>query len=245
MDPVEAAHAVVAERHPEARAAFLGGSVLTAHRTAFSDLDIVVLPEEGAAPYREGLRCAGWPVELFVHTEASWSGYVEREIAMRRSPLLFMCATGMLLFDHDGLGAQLQAQAKILVDAGPPALPADELNGRRYALTDLLDDLAGCAQAGERLCLVTEVAQRTGELVLLLDGAWLGGGKWLACRVSATRPGFMERLDAAVRVALAGSSGELTTLVDEVLAPVGGRLWEGHRQDGVWPPRRAAVEGKE
>ncbi|MFG2716893.1 nucleotidyltransferase domain-containing protein [Streptomyces sp. NPDC048416] len=237
MEPVEAARAVVSDRHPEARAAFLGGSVLTERRTAFSDLDIVVLLGEDAVPYRESFRYADWPVELFVHTEASWRGYVEREVTRRRSPLLFMCASGFLLFDHDGVGQRLGAYAKELVVAGPPAASAAELEDRRYSLTDLLDDLAGCTEAGERLCIVCEIAQRTGELVLLLDGGWLGGGKWLARRLEASRLGFVERLDAGVRVALAGDTRTLVSLVDEVMAPAGGRLWEGHRQNGVLPPR--------
>ncbi|MEU3183354.1 nucleotidyltransferase domain-containing protein [Streptomyces sp. NPDC006923] len=85
-DPVAAAAAVVAERHPQAYAAFLCGSVITPRRTAYSDLDVVVLMDGDPAPYRESLRYAGWPVELFVHTRSSWDGYVEREIPRRRSP---------------------------------------------------------------------------------------------------------------------------------------------------------------
>lgn len=34
MEPVDAARAVVEEHHPDARAAFLGGSVVTDRRTA-------------------------------------------------------------------------------------------------------------------------------------------------------------------------------------------------------------------
>jgi predicted nucleotidyltransferase len=52
MDAVDAARAVVEEHHPDARAAFLGGSVVTGRRTATSDLDIVVLLHGHPAPYR-------------------------------------------------------------------------------------------------------------------------------------------------------------------------------------------------
>jgi hypothetical protein len=43
QDPVKDARALVEERFPQARWAVLAGSVITAHRTAGSDLDIVVL----------------------------------------------------------------------------------------------------------------------------------------------------------------------------------------------------------
>ncbi|MDX3854493.1 nucleotidyltransferase domain-containing protein [Streptomyces sp. AK02-01A] len=232
-DPVAAAAAVVGERHPRAYAAFLCGSVITSRRTAFSDLDVVVLLDGAPAPYRESLRHAGWPVELFVHTRSSWDGYVEREIPRRRSPLLLMCATGRLLLDRDGAGTLLQAHARQLVEAGPPRATQSELDDRRYTLTDLLDDLAGCADPGERLCIVGELARRTAEFVLLSDGAWLGGGKWLSRRLAEARPGLPDRLNAAVRAALDGRTEALVSLVEELLAPAGGRLWEGYRRKGV------------
>ncbi len=59
MDAIEAARAVVDEHHPEARAAFLGGSVVTGRPTATSDLDIVVLLHGTPAPYRASLQYAG------------------------------------------------------------------------------------------------------------------------------------------------------------------------------------------
>ncbi|MEU5117082.1 nucleotidyltransferase domain-containing protein, partial [Streptomyces longwoodensis] len=91
MDVLDVARALVLERHPDARAAFLGGSVLTSRRTARSDLDVVVLLDGPPAPYRESLRYGDWPVELFVHTEDSWHGFVTPEIVQRNSPLLWMC----------------------------------------------------------------------------------------------------------------------------------------------------------
>ncbi|MCZ9342988.1 nucleotidyltransferase domain-containing protein, partial [Streptomyces sp. TRM76130] len=176
MDAIEAARAVVDGRHPEARAAFLGGSVVTGRRTATSDLDIVVLLHGAPAPYRASLRYAGWPVEMFAHTEATWHAYVEREVRERRSPLLWMCADGLLLSDADGLGARLAARAGELVAAGPPPVPAEEIDDRRYAITDLLDDLAGSTDQDERLFIATELVRRTGELALAASASWNGGG---------------------------------------------------------------------
>jgi hypothetical protein len=43
MDPVDDARALVAERFPDAVAAFIGDGVLSSRRTATSDLDIVVV----------------------------------------------------------------------------------------------------------------------------------------------------------------------------------------------------------
>ena len=206
---------------------------MTSRRTAMSDLDIVVLLHGSPAPYRASLRSGEWPVEMFVHTEATWHAYVEREVRKRRSPLLWMCADGLLLFDTDGVGAQLAAEARKLTAAGPPAVSAEEIDNCRYAITDLLDDLAGSADQGERLFIATELARRTSELALDIGGSWGGGGKWLARRLEATAPGLSMRLRDGLREVLAGRIEPLVAVVDEVVKQVGGRFWVGYKRGGT------------
>jgi hypothetical protein len=233
MDAIEAARAVVEEHHPQARAAFLGGSVVTGRRTATSDLDIVVLLHGAPVPYRASLQHANWPVEMFVHTEATWHAYVERELRKRRSPLLWMCADGLLLFDTDGLGARLAAEARKLTAAGPPPVSAEEIDDRRYAITDLLDDLAGSNDQSERLFIATELVRRTDELALTIGDSWSGGGKWLARRLEPTAPGLSTRLHHGLQEVLSGRVEPLVTVVDEVLEQAGGRLWVGYLPTGT------------
>ncbi|WP_124264426.1 nucleotidyltransferase domain-containing protein [Streptomyces sp. ADI98-10] len=233
MDAIDAARAVVEERHPAARAGFLGGSVVTGRRTAMSDLDIVVLLHGTPAPYRASLRSGEWPVEMFVHTEATWHTYIQREVRKRRSPLLSMCADGILLFDKDGVGTHLAAEARKLTAAGPPAASAEEIDDRRYAITDLLDDLAGSTDQGERLFIATELVRRSAELALTAGGSWNGGGKWLARRLKPTAPGLDRRLHDGLRDVLAGQIEPLAAVVDEVLEQVGGRLWVGYQRGGT------------
>lgn len=158
--------------------------------------------------------------------------FVEREISKRRSLLLWMCVAGVLLFDRDGVGEEIAAEAQALVAAGAPKATSVELEDRRYAITGLLDDLAGCDDRGERLFIVSELARRAAELMLTVNGCWLGGGKWLARHVDAIEPGFSGRLNESVRDALAGREAELVSVVDGVLGRCGGRLWVGYRRGG-------------
>ncbi|MEU8771412.1 nucleotidyltransferase domain-containing protein [Streptomyces griseus] len=237
MDVIELARALVLERHPDARAAFLGGSVLTRRRTARSDLDVVVLLDGPPAPYRASLRYGDWPVELFVHTEESWHDFVTPEIVRRNSPLLWMCADGALLLDADGTGARISDTAERLAAAGPPPVTATALEDARYALTDLLDDFGACTDAGERLFVVADLVRRSAELALLTHGTWLGGGKWLARRLEPVAPDLAARLDEAARAALRGEQAALTSVVTEVLDAAGGPVWEGYRRSG---PRETA-----
>jgi hypothetical protein len=236
-DPVRTARELVQDRFPEARAAFLAGSVLTARRTPASDLDIVVVMDGPPAPCRESLVYGGWPVELFVQTVAVWHGFAEEETAKRNSPLLSMCSDGMLLVDADGLGASLQDEARRRWAAGPPPLSDAERDYQRYVLTDLLDDLRGCSDPAERVHLVAHMLQRASELVLLVGGHWLGTGKWLSRRLAAADPGVHRRLTEAAAQAIAGGTadtggtGDLSAFaaaVTEVLDRAGGPLWSGY-----------------
>ena len=151
----------------------------------------------------------------------------------RRSPLLRMCADGLLLLDTDGVGAQLAAEARKLTAAGPPPVPAEEIDDRRYAITDLLDDLAGSTDPSERLFIAAELVRRTGELALIVGGSWNGSGKWLARRLETTAPGLGMRLHEGVRDLSAGRTEPLAAVVDEVLDQAGGRLWVGYKRGGT------------
>jgi hypothetical protein len=106
MDPVGDARALAAELFPRARAAFLGGGVLTSRRTATSDLDVVVIIAGPLAPYRESVRFGDWPVELFVHDEQSIARYLASDVARRKPTMPRLCAEGVVLVDRDGLAGR-------------------------------------------------------------------------------------------------------------------------------------------
>jgi hypothetical protein len=227
MDPVADARALVSERFPAARAAFLGGGVLSARRTATSDLDIVVLVDGPPAPYRESLRWRGWPVEVFVQHDGTIGAYFAKDRARRKPTLARMCTGGEVLTDVDGAGEAVRHQALAVLAAGPPPLEQAELDARRYGLTDLLDDLTGSTDPGETLVICWQIFVQVAELALLLAGAWLGGGKWLLRELRA-----LDHRLAAKLIAAHDNPAELARLADTVLAKGGGRLWAGYHQQG-------------
>jgi hypothetical protein len=66
-------------------------------------------------------------LEFFVHTEASFVVFVGWEHQLRRSPLLHMCAHGVIIRDHDGRLSRLQGLARDRWAAGPPSSPTTSL----------------------------------------------------------------------------------------------------------------------
>ena len=233
MEPVEAAADFVATRFPDARAAFVGGSVLTPDRTHTSDLDVVVLLDGPPAPYRETFRHDGWVVEAFVHTRESLGHYYEHDRSRRVCSLLRMCAESVVLRDTAGVAADVREEARRRIAEGPAALTDRERDAMRYALTDLLDDLAGCRSDAERPYIAAAVTTRTARLALAAAGAWSGNGKALHRALRSVEPDLATRVvDAHRRAVCDASGGDLRAVAFDVLDRVGGPLSEGYRLAG-------------
>ncbi|WP_219502176.1 cupin domain-containing protein [Nonomuraea ceibae] len=225
MDPVTAARTLVEELFPGALYAFLGGSSVTGRRTPTSDLDVVVVIDGLARPVKESRRWREWPVELLVHSRTSLLAFVEQDVARDRPTLMRLCADGVLLVDRsDGQAAELQRELRARLDAGPGPLPAPRLDRARYVLSDLLDDLAGGGDPGERAFTSWHVVEETARLALSLAGRWHGDGKWLLRELRAQDPEL-----AAELLAARDDPARLAAAATGVLDRAGGRLWEGHR----------------
>ncbi len=215
-----------------ARAAWLGGSVARGDWTTTSDLDITVLLPGPPAPHRDSRWFDGWRVELFVHTAASLGHYRAKDVARCQPTILRLVGESVVLVDVDGSGVALQQDCRRQVALGPPALTAAEVASLRYRVSDLLDDLAGGTDALERTAIATTVWDTALRLLLRGSGRWLGTGKGLVREVAAldAASGSEEAsaFDRALRAALDGDVVPLVRAADRVLAPFGGRLFEGY-----------------
>lgn len=217
MDPLRDARDLVAERFPDAAWALLTGSVLTAHRTAGSDLDIIVVREAEPA-FRESLRFRGWPVELFVNTPRSLAAFLERELADRKPSTHRMVAAGVRLAGDPG---DLPSRCAQVLAAGPPPLTPAERDKLRYGLTDLLDDHQHATDPGERSVIAATLWFEAARAALASAGRWISSGKWLLRDLRELDPTLAERWLTA-----RNAPADLAT---EILTHAGGPLFEGYR----------------
>ncbi|MDQ3273651.1 MAG: nucleotidyltransferase domain-containing protein [Actinomycetota bacterium] len=238
-DPVDVARALVVQRFPDARAAWLGGSVVHGTHTATSDLDIIVLLPGPPAPFRESLLQEGWPVEVFAHTGPSLAHYRAKDAGRRQPTMMRLIADSVILLDTDGSAEHLQRECRREVEDGPHPLTSAELAALRYGITDLLDDLTGTRDDDERAVVAMSLFNETAELLLTGAGCWTGTGKGLLVELREYdgRRGsdYVSALVEAVRAGVAGDIGPMTAVCDGVLADHGGRLFEGHRLPGDNP----------
>jgi hypothetical protein len=235
-EAVAVARKLVEERYPEARAAWLGGSVARGTATPTSDLDITVLLPGPPAPLRESLRYADWPVELFVHTEDSLAHYCEKDRQRRQPTMMRLVGETIVLIDTDGSGARLQESGRAQVLAGPPPLSASDLAMLRYKISDLLEDLIGADSNDVRTAVAAVLWQDATTLLLAGAGHWTGHGKGLLRELSAYdathNTDNATSLPAAVRAAGDGRPEAMITGVDSILEPYGGRLFAGFKLSG-------------
>lgn len=137
-----------------------------------------------------------------------------------------MLAMGVALFGSETEATQ--AEARRWVAQGPRPWLAEQVELRRYALTDALDDLVGANDPDERDAVAGQVLQMVAELALNLKGSWQGRGKWLVRQLRAADAELAERLMSAHREAVAtGQVSHLVETSEAVLNDAGGRLTEG------------------
>lgn len=229
------ARELVGELFPQAQWAILAGSVITAARTAGSDLDVVVVLPVGEpqVPYRESRYFRGWPVELFVHDEQTLEHYLAKELAMRKPSLHRMLACGVAVVGDAG-GWQEDC-ARVLM-RGPAPLSAAEIDYARYGLTDLLDDLVHAVDPGERTVISATTWTVAAQHALAFAGCWTGNGKWLLRELRRLDEGLVGRWLAAD-----GDPAAIEAFAREVLDRAGGPLFDGFRAAGERPVAGSGV----
>lgn len=236
IDGVDVAQQLVQQDFPQARAAWLGGSVALGIATATSDLDITVLLAGSPAPYRASMHCGRWPVELFVQTEASLEHFRAEEHAERRPSTLRLIGHSHVLHDADGSGARLRKSCAMQLAMGPDPLTDKELRSTRYRCTDLLDDLIGSEDRAERLIIAATLWQAVADLLLTGNRQWTGSGKWLHRELDTfdQRAGtaYAQMLAAAMESVVSDGIEPMVDAATEILDLFGGRLFDGYRVGG-------------
>ncbi|MGK2882844.1 MAG: GNAT family N-acetyltransferase [Mycobacterium sp.] len=239
-DDIAAARQIVRRRFPQARAAWLGGSVAAGTATDTSDLDITVLLDGPPAPFRESMLLDGRPVELFVQTEESLMRFCEKDIQRRRPTTMRLVGASIVLVDSDGVAVRVQQHLDALDHAGPPAASPEELETARYLVTDYLDDLGG-PRDGEALVIASGLWTATAELLLLANQRWSGSGKWLLRELrsldAACGTTYAERLVGGFTAAAGGDLKPLRHTAGAILGLCGGRLFDGYLRGAPDSPK--------
>lgn len=227
LSPLEVADAIVQSRFPECDGAVLAGSVIRGEATKTSDLDIVVFDRRISDSYRESFVEMGWPVELFCHNLQSYREFFKSDCERARPCMPRMVSDGMILKDR-GIVDDIKKEAKTLLEAGPKKWDMPTLQMKRYFLTDVLEDFIGATNRSEEIFIAGSIAELASEFVLRTNNRWNGTSKWLMRSLTEFDKDialqFSNAFDLYYR---SGVKSEVICLVDDILEPYGGRLFEG------------------
>ena len=180
------------------------------------------------APYRETVRAYGWIAELFVHSLESLPLFYGFDAQTRTCTLARMCADGYVLRDVHDEAADVQRQARLVIDAGPAPLSDEDRLKYRYALTDLLDDFRGSNDQVEIIFIAGQLLAMAGDFALVSERRWTGAGKWLARHLDDAPGDFANRLAEALRsLVVTDDKRPMIDVTEEILEGAGGPLPEG------------------
>jgi hypothetical protein len=233
---VAAANSIFRERYADAVVAFAAGSILRGEGTRFSDIDLVVVYAQVPHAFRESFRFGGFPVEAFVHDPETFNYFaITVDCASGVPSLPQMVLEGVEIPGANELSRSLKSLATSMLEAGPPPLSDEDQAQRRYAITDLVDDLRDPRSKGELVATGSVLFEQLADYCLRVRGLWSGRGKSV--------PRALGRADATLcaRFLLCfedlferGDAGAAIRLSEELLAPHGGFYFEGFRRDA--PP---------
>lgn len=228
-DYLEVATALLNEKFSGAQCAFIAGSVVRNEATETSDIDMVVIYKTGDLPkaYRASMIYRDWPIEMFVQNDNSLAYFVKQDIDSGMPALISMIAEGIFRPTESEYALSLQKKAREALAVGPTGLSAENIDNRRYGLTDLLDDMESPKNTAELYGTLSVLYQKLGDFYLRANRHWSGGGKALTRAIRKASPDFAEEYENAFGRAFTGDTKPLSALANKILQPFGGRYWAG------------------
>jgi hypothetical protein len=230
VDLIAAANAIHRERYADAEAIFLAGSLVRGEGTSTSDLDLVVIFKSLPNAYRESFRFGKWPVEAFVHDPLTLAYFFHKVDKPSGVPSLpTMVSEGIEIPKSSEFSRTLKAAADSVIAEGPPPWARTEIDGSRYAITGLIDDLREPRSRAEQLATGTALYAALSNHFLRRRGAWSAKDKTIPRQLRKVDASFSKKFEASFNALLErGQSARVIALAEQVLASDGGWLFEGY-----------------
>jgi len=231
--PNQVTREIFERKYPDASVIFLAGSIVRGESTPFSDLDLVVIFDKLPAAYRESFNFQGFPIEAFVHDPETLNYFicdVDRPSGI--PSLAQMILEGIEVPMPNDLSRCLKQLATSVMQLGPPGLKEEEIRKLRYDLTNLVDDIRQPRSRDELVASGSELYAALADYYLRTNMLWSAKGKSIPRILRQANADLCLRYAASFDELFAdGRSESVVALVEELLRPCGGFLFDGHRLD--------------
>jgi hypothetical protein len=212
---------------------FAAGSFIRGEGTAFSDLDCVVVYESLPNAFRESFRFAEFPVEAFVHDPQTLNYFfweVDRPTGIPALPQ--MVKEGIEIPESNTFSRSLKKLAESIIEMGPPPLTLEDDRKRRYAITDLLNDIRDPRSYTELIATAGQLFESLPDYYLRKNGLWSAKGKSIPRVFERANAILFERYrESFTSLFRDGDPSAVIAFSEDLLQTAGGLFFEGHRGD--------------
>ncbi|MFC7688010.1 nucleotidyltransferase domain-containing protein [Ureibacillus sp. GCM10028918] len=231
LKPIGAAKHFVDKYFPNCEGALLAGSVVRGEATDTSDLDIVIFDDKILTSFRQSIIDFEWAIEVFVHNLTSYKHFFEADYKRARPSLPRMVSEGFIIKDL-GVIQEIKREANNILSEGPEKWSTEVIEFKRYFITDALEDFIGSTNRAEELMIANTLTNLIQEFVLRSNGRWVGSSKWVIRELNNFNVDFTSQyIDAFDNYYKHEDKLKIIELVDQILLPYGGRLFDGFRLD--------------
>lgn len=142
--------------------------------TKESDWDFYILLEDSQKSFRKTWVYDGKFIEVFCNTLDSINAN-ELVVTKISNPALRMLATGDIVLDKERRLEAIQERARLMYEAGPPALSNEDKGYIGYTLRNIIDDLKSLDELG-----VSGYYLQNSALVTAVESFYKFERKWMA-----------------------------------------------------------------
>jgi len=225
--------ALIDKRYRDATAIFWGGSLACGIGTSTSDIDLVVVYKELPNAYREAFIHEDHPYDVFVHDMNTLRYFFEKmEIPSGIPVLMDMILSGQEITQPTEFSAEIKRLASEYLALGTAKWSEKDIKKERFIITDSLYDITAPKSKHAQMASACWLYKALGQFYLKANGKWNGSGKALARRIREEDSKLAEEFEYAFSAVFkTGNAKLLIKLVEKVLKPFDGLLWDGFRQD--------------
>ncbi|MEM8614131.1 MAG: hypothetical protein AAGF93_19065 [Cyanobacteria bacterium P01_H01_bin.105] len=128
------------------------------------------------------------------------------------------------------MSRELTQLADNVLNQGPPVWDKDAIDRSRYTLTELIDDIRAPRSRAELLASGTQLYDEVANHYLRRRNLWSASGKTIPRRLQQISPQFADQFEESFAALFThGETDKLIKLVENMLTPDGGWLFEGYK----------------
>lgn len=232
-DPLPIIQNLIRERYPDAKAVFWAGSVSQNQGTDSSDLDLVIVYKSLPNAYREAFIYDDWPIDVFIHDLDTLRYFCCTLEASDGKPAL----VNMILHGHEILAPnELSTQAKAIADKalakGPDEWSQAQIDKERFLITDILDDIKFPKNREEQLISAVHLFEPLIQFYFRASKKWAASGKSLMRLFKKEDSDLASEFNQSFESLFqTGDTSGIEKVVQKILTPYGGFLWDGFRSN--------------